>query len=299
MSAKVAVLVATYNGRPYIESQLISILGQTHKNLDILLRDDGSSDGTLDLVQKRFGDQVTIVVDGISTGSAAGNFFRLISALPTSEYDYVAFADQDDIWFPDKLERALSMIESSQAAAYSSDLIAFDNQSQTAWHLKKYSNQKRFDYLFQGASAGCTYLLSNEALICIKRSMGGAIQSLPAGHSHDWLIYAICRSYGLKWFHDDVASISYRQHSVNSFGAMPGLGGLLKRLSFARSGWYREQILWQRQFLSDTNEEAQILDAVKRFGFSDRLFLLRNVMTFRRSLRDCFLISLLIIFGKL
>lgn len=299
MSDKVAVLVATYNGRPYIESQLISILGQTHNNFDILLRDDGSSDGTLDLVQKRFRDQVTIIIDGISTGSAAGNFFRLISALPTVGYDYVAFADQDDIWFPDKLERALSMIESSQAAAYSSDLIAFDNQSQTAWHLKKHSSQKRFDYLFQGASAGCTYLLSNEALICIKRSMGDAILSLPAGHSHDWLIYAICRSYGLKWFHDDVASISYRQHSVNAFGAMPGLGGLLKRLSFARSGWYREQILWQRQFLSGTNEEAQILDAVQRFDFSDRLYLLNNVMSFRRSLRDCILISLLIVFGKL
>lgn len=300
MAPRCAVLLATYNGEWYLSSQIASIRCQMGISVDIYIRDDCSSDNTLNKLNNFASDEsIAIIATDRSTGSPAGNFFKLLSSVDISEYDYVAFSDQDDVWFPEKLLSAVSSITESNADAYSSDLIAFDNDGRTAWYLGKSNQQKKFDYLFQGASAGCTYVLTRKAAKLVREVLGEYARDFPPKHSHDWLIYAICRSYGLKWFHDPRAFIAYRQHAVNAFGAMPGIRGLLQRLRLSRSGWYREQIVWQGQFLAQSPRELRILDAVKNYRIKDRFYLAMHVSNFRRSFKDCFLLAVVFLLGLL
>lgn len=300
MTPRFAVLLATYNGGRYLIPQIDSILSQIDVSVDIYVRDDNSADNTLELVKKYVNDgSIKIIKTDQPTGSPAGNFFKLLNSINIIEYDYIALSDQDDIWFPEKLISAVSALKDSKADSYSSDLIAFDNGKSAAWFMRKGGGLKKYDYLFQGASAGCTYVLRVGAAVLVRNVLGDVAKNFPKGYSHDWLIYAICRSHGIKWFHDNRAFIAYRQHSVNAFGAMPGIGGLLQRLRLSRSGWYREQVVWQSQFLKQSPGELRVLESVKNFGFKDRFYLATHVSNFRRSHKDCFLLAVVILLGLL
>lgn len=97
------ILLATYNGEKYIETQLYSLLAQTHKEWRLLIHDDGSTDNTIDII-KRFqalDNRIILIEDGIQCGGAGANFLHL---LKHSDADYTIFCDQDDIWLENKLE---------------------------------------------------------------------------------------------------------------------------------------------------------------------------------------------------
>ena len=300
MNKKIAVILATFNGATWLEEQLRSIAAQVGVSCHVFIRDDGSVDDTAGVVAAFMQScpQVTRLepVEG-ATGTPAGNFLVALRHVDLAEFDYVSFADQDDIWSPGKLARAVECLEQTGAAAYSSDLIAFDNGAGRAWYLRKCGQQRRFDYLFQGASAGCTYVLSRRAAQRVLELTQRLATEDFRRHSHDWLIYAICRSHGLAWHMDRAAFIFYRQHAGNAFGALPAAGGLKARLQLARSGWYRAHVLWLRQFLAATPEETRILSAVGTLRLRDRLWLARNVGNFRREPRDRWMLLLVILSG--
>jgi rhamnosyltransferase len=298
----VAVLLATYNGKDWIQSQIHSIFSQLACNCHIYVRDDGSSDGTLELIKEIAStrDNVFILNSlGLSTGSAASNFFILLSQIDFLSYDYVCLSDQDDVWFPEKIDAGIKMMRSESADAYSSNLIAFDQAKKMAWLLIKDANQKRYDYLFQGGSAGCSYILSREAVELVRLKLKSFPDVPPKSYSHDWIIYAICRSHKLKWIHDDRAYICYRQHDRNVMGALPGICGLLRRSNMAKSGWYRENILILRGLLLRSKGESKILDAIKRFNIIDRIFLISNIFSFRRRFSDCVFLGIAILFKRI
>lgn len=118
----VAVLLATYNGAAHCETQLISLLWQRGVDVHIYVRDDGSRDATpailRDWAERHPGRFTIIDNEGVSTGSANGNFFALLAAIDTARHDYVAFADQDDVWTPDKLARAVKRLAEEGAEGY-------------------------------------------------------------------------------------------------------------------------------------------------------------------------------------
>ena len=100
--------MSTYNGEKYVEEQIKSIMKQTVP-VDLLVRDDGSTDSTLvklEDLQKKY-PQINIV-KGENIGWRS-SFFELLKI--SGEYDYYAFADQDDIWYEDKVEKALMTLE--------------------------------------------------------------------------------------------------------------------------------------------------------------------------------------------
>jgi rhamnosyltransferase len=282
----VAILLATYNGAAYCETQLVSILWQRGVNVHIYARDDGSSDTTPLILSEwaaRHPDHTTIIGNkGISTGSANGNFFALLAAIDPARYDYLAFADQDDVWTPDKLARAIARLNEEGAEGYSSDLIAYNAATSSAWMLRKTGKPADLDYLFQGASAGCTYVLTRQAMTLVAAVMLHA-PAFCADPSHDWIVYAICRSRGLKWVRDPAAEILYRQHGGNQYGAKRGAGELLAKMRVMRSSWYRDHILWLRHILVNNDEEQQVLAAIARGRPSDRLWLIRQASRFRRT----------------
>lgn len=283
---RVAVLLATYNGAAHCEAQIISLLWQRDVDVHIHVRDDGSRDATMAIIEKWAGlhpDRITIIANGgVSTGSANGNFFALLGAIDPARYDYVAFADQDDVWTPDKLARAIGRMVAEDADGYSSDLIAYDHGTNAAWVLHKAGRDADLDYLFQGGSAGCTYVLSARAATVAAQVMA-QVPPFCTDPSHDWILYAICRSRGMRWVRDRGCEILYRQHASNQYGAKRGLADLIGKMRTMRSSWYRDHILWMQHVVVGSAVERQVLGAVARGRLSDRWWLIRQAYRFRRS----------------
>jgi rhamnosyltransferase len=276
--------MATRNGSQHVLQQLRSILEQRHVHVRIVASDDASDDGTLEMLQEVAQEESRVqIVPPCRCGSAADNFLRLLRETPVQEGEYVALSDQDDIWMPTRLDRALKKMAELHTDGYSSDLLAFDESTGSKWQIRKSFRMRRLDYLFGGASAGCTYVLTARAVGILK----AAINQEPAkGWSHDWLFYAICRSAGLSWHFDPEPTVLYRQHAANAYGARSGVRGVLVRCRAIRDGWYRGRVIDNGRFLQGDPQEQAVLNRMDRWFLRDRLWLACHGLLFRRRLRD-------------
>jgi rhamnosyltransferase len=291
---KIAVLLATYNGFENVLEQINSILSQNDVSVYIFVRDDGSVDGTEQLLLNSVSchpQNITIITDQNGpSGSAAANFFLILQSIDVENFDFIAFADQDDVWLPSKLISAAKQITSNAGGGYSSNLTVWDPHRKNTQQLVKRSAQKKLDYLFQGASAGCTYVLDQNAALLVKSRMLGLSDRYCSNISHDWIIYAICRSAGRKWYHDADSHILYRQHSSNVYGARLGIFGFVSRIQMLSSGWYKEHILWLAYVINNNDSEHNVLKMLKRSSFADRWRLAWESCDFRRSTAEVWLL---------
>jgi rhamnosyltransferase len=299
---RVAVLLATYNGAEYVNEQLASIDRQRACEIDITVSDDGSTDDTECLINKfnfRGPNKITILPKEKPSGSAGANFRRLICSLKNPfDHDAVAFADQDDIWLEDHLEAAIDSIVKYQVDGVSSPVEAFwpNGTKQicfTAGDLKKY------DYLFESAGPGCTYVMTprliSEAQINIHRYS----DSCNAIYYHDWMVYAMCRALGMKWLILDKTFVRYRQHSSNEIGVRTSLRGLTIRLNRIVSGWHGQQYravygLLDQIGVFDKNDLSFIFTKPR---FLERVKLAVNPFKYRRNLGGLMLFSFIVITG--
>jgi rhamnosyltransferase len=277
----VLVLLACYNGARWIGRQLESILAQQGVDLRIAVRDDGSSDATMAEIARFHGDgRIALWADRQPTGSAAQNFLALIRDNPADDFDFVAFADQDDAWYPDKLATACRKLTDSRCAAgYSSATLATWPNGRTAL-LGHSARITPADFLFEGAGQGCTYVMCGPFYA---RMRAFAIDHRPLTEPvryHDWMVYALARSWGGSWLFDTSPSMCYRQHEQNDTGARWGWAGLLKRFDRIRRGWYRDQLLaiasicaaaaptnamvrrWTRMFLAHEDRHRKVRIAI-------------------------------------
>ena len=239
---RVLVLLASYNGEAWIGSQLESILAQDGVDAHICIRDDGSSDGTVREIARFSADRrITLSDDCLATGSAAQNFLALIRENAADAFDFVAFADQDDIWHGGKLQRACQRLRAAAAAGYSGPTIATWPDGTTAV-LRQAAVSTAADFLFEGAGQGCTFVLRADFYQRV-RQFALAHQSLTRElHYHDWMIYALARVWGYRWSFDSHPLTSYRQHDGNDTGARIAFTGVRKRFILIRQRWYRSQI---------------------------------------------------------
>ncbi|WP_447776944.1 glycosyltransferase [Pseudomonas chlororaphis] len=240
---KVAVLLAAFNGMQWIEEQLSSILGQSGVDLTIHISIDPSIDGTevWCLACAARHPRVSVLPFSGAFGGASRNFFRLIRDVSFEEYDYVAFADQDDIWYPDKLERAIREIETRKVDAYSSNVVAFWPDGRR-YLLDKAQSQVAWDFLFEAAGPGCTYVLTRKLVSPLKATMLANWNELQRVSLHDWYCYAFARSQGFRWFIDARPSMDYRQHERNQVGANTGINPLIRRYKTIHDGWWFSQV---------------------------------------------------------
>lgn len=242
-SPKVVVLLAAYNGMQWIEVQLASILGQSGVDVDVYISIDPSTDGT-EAWCTAFAvahPQVVILPAVGKFGGASRNFFRLIRDVDFDAYDFVAFADQDDIWHADKLQRATDTIDFLQIDAYSSNVTAFWPDSRTHL-LDKAQPQVAWDFLFEAAGPGCTYVFGKSFAAALKVSVLAEWRRVQSVSLHDWYCYAFARSQGYRWFIDPVPSMDYRQHANNQVGANKGLNSLITRYKTIHDGWWFNQV---------------------------------------------------------
>jgi rhamnosyltransferase len=239
---RVLVLLAAYNGSRWIREQMKSILGQQGCDLGIAVRDDASTDGTRwELAQFADDERVRIVAANAPSGSAARNFLILIRENPATAFDFVAFADQDDLWKPGKLHRACQMLTASGSAGYSSATVARWEGGRERL-LKLAGAPTASDFLFEGAGQGCTFVLTADFYERVRRFLAAHGELTNGIHYHDWLVYALARSWGMQWSFDPVPSVLYRQHGANDTGARYTPSGVTRRFSLIRQGWYRGQL---------------------------------------------------------
>ena len=240
---KVAVLLAAYNGMQWIEEQLTSILGQSGVEVWVYISIDPSTDGTDTWCAAYAARERCVVLLPFagSFGGASRNFFRLIRDVDFDGFDFVAFADQDDVWHADNLQRATSELERRQSYAYSSNVIAFWPDGKVRL-LDKAQPQVAWDYLFEAAGPGCTYVLRKRLAEPLKASMLSNWEPLQDVSLHDWFCYAFARSHGYRWYIDPIPSMKYRQHERNQVGANIGLSSLIARYKTIHDGWWFSQV---------------------------------------------------------
>lgn len=223
----ITILMSTYNGADYLTEQLDSVLAQSVTDWHLVVRDDGSTDGTWDILQQYAvkDSRIEVVRDGENRG-AKGSFEVLLTNYGTGRY--VAFADQDDVWLPDKLQVCLSKIQQSEQeyGAHTpilvhTDLIVTDEAlnilSESFWRyafIKPVVLNQRAEYLaICNSVTGCTMLFNQAA-----RKV-----SLPFGEKalmHDSIMAVRVRKNGGYVLPIDRPTMYYRQHSDNTLGAV-------------------------------------------------------------------------------
>jgi rhamnosyltransferase len=255
-SPRVAVLMATHDGAPWIECQVESILAQSGVAVTLYISDDGSRDGTYAFLKKiaKKNPRVMLLPQIKTFNNAARNFYHLIQSLDTKKFDYVSFADQDDIWAGDRLSRAIDVMKMHGAPCYSSDVLAFWENGKTK-PIKKSQDQVAFDYLFESAGPGCTFVLTAESMAVFKSHISKSKNSVDEILHHDWLVYAFMRAREFKWVIDDYLGVQYRQHTRNEMGAHIGFKASLKRVRYILSGAWLAQVRMVANFCGQPQKQ--------------------------------------------
>jgi glycosyltransferase involved in cell wall biosynthesis len=168
MGAKpqILVMMATYNGAPYVEEQVASILSQEGVEVTLRVCDDQSTDGTLAILEKLAAQDDRMTVTRNATNKGVGmNFMQMVYERHAAPFDYYAFADQDDVWLPEKLVRAVSKLDGiAEPALYYSDVHDFDGArewSELASYGKVVAHPTTL--LVRSWASGCT-MVYNHAL---------------------------------------------------------------------------------------------------------------------------------------
>lgn len=296
---KVAVLLAAYNGSSWIEEQVYSILNQDRVDLSLFVSVDLSSDGTEKILKQlsRENKQIRLLKIGNRFGSAAKNFYHLITLVDVSAFDYICFADQDDIWNLDKLSRHIDLLKEHHAEAVSSNVIAFWPNGEEKL-IAKSQPQRSYDFLFESAGPGCTFLMTPWLVGEVKQQLLNN-EAAKEVALHDWLTYAICRAYNKLWVIDPQPSMRYRQHLANEVGANAGLKAALARFKKIRSGWYRHQVALISRVALFINPDRNLKifeKLIQSHSLVDQFKLIRFALQGRRRFRDRLILLFSILF---
>ncbi|MEE2861400.1 MAG: glycosyltransferase family 2 protein [Pseudomonadota bacterium] len=260
-SPHVVILLATYQGAPHLPVQLESLIGQTHRNWSLIVSDDGSTDGTvqiLDNFRQRMPVGRVTRLSGPSLG-ATQNFLSLLQHVPDGAM--AAFCDQDDMWFPDKLSRAVAALSSCTGPAhYAARTIIADQ------NLKPLAPSRHFprplglrNAMVQAIMAGNTSVFSAAAVKLLQQAVPHA---QGAGIiSHDWWCYQVMAAFGAHLVHDPRPVLFYRQHSRSEVGrndTMSARMARLRKLLAGEFGW------WMRANLHSLEPLAPLMPADSR-----------------------------------
>ena len=236
---KVAILLCTYNGERYLHDQLASFQTQAHANWTSWVSDDGSNDSTLALLEaykQKWPSGKLSIVRGPAKGFAA-NFLSL-TCKPEIEADYYAYADQDDIWMADKLERAVTWLKTVPAdapALYCSRTRLVDEQRNEICLSTLFTKPSSFRNALMQSIAGANTMVFNHAARLLLCEAGADVPI----RSHDWWAYLVVTGCGGKVYYDTEPSLDYRQHTSNLVGTNATWQARLKRIRMLMQGDFR------------------------------------------------------------
>jgi len=221
----VVIVLSTYNGERYLPVQLKSIFSQTFRPWRLLIRDDGSTDATPQLIEdatRRDPQRIRILADHNGNLGTVASYSRLVEGAAA---DYVLFSDQDDCWLPDKVSRTLAAMRTAeQVHGTETPLLVHTDLQVVDQALKplaaSFWRYRRLDplagvrlprLLTHNVATGCTMMI-NRPLVEL------AAPFPQAAVIHDWWLALVATLFG-RIVVVDQATILYRQHGDNSIGA--------------------------------------------------------------------------------
>ena len=308
----VTVIMSTYNGEPYIREQIDSILAQTWPDLTLYIRDDGSTDGTWEILKSyasgsRPGRRI-ICRRGKNRGFAP-SFLKGLHDCPQA--DYYAWADQDDIWLPGKIERAIQRLNKADnvdcPVLYFSDYDDYDEKMRFLCRGLVHTQGPSF----ANSLVDCITLGFNSVFNHRARQM--ILEKLPRrACGHDWWTYMVCAAFGQVIYDRGYVSAKYRRTDASL-----GLGGN----GWVRMQWLRFRKLFINRYFGNIRRQQHefakfYLAELEREGdrakaYVLRLFardqhspgiVLRKVLypgRFRQTLPDELMVRILFLLGRL
>jgi glycosyltransferase involved in cell wall biosynthesis len=304
-SPKVVILLATRNGAAFVQEQLDSYRTQTYGNWELLVSDDGSTDDTIKIVEEfaKHVPQRVVVREGPRQGFWQ-NFVSLVKS-DDIDGDLFAYSDQDDVWFADKLAKAVNWFEARpavQPALYFTRTALVEEDGTPAGFSPLFTRPASFrNALVQNIGGGNTMVFNRAARLALRAAPAGALVA------HDWWTYQVVTGIGGTAHYDPWPSLRYRQHGLNLIGANSGLRARLVRLSafaFGRLVMWNDvnlNVLGRMRHLL-TPHNALILDRyakIRLAAWPMRLWLVWKSGVYRQSLVDNLGLFVGALFGRL
>lgn len=220
---KIQILLSTYNGEKYLAQQLDSLLNQDYSDFNILIRDDGSSDSTCDILSDYQSKCANINVVFAKNIGVTGSYFELLSS---ASADFYALCDQDDIWLPNKLSRGVSVISKGNdlsSGLYCSALQFVDSRLNYIGVTNPPRYQCLENAVMENIATGCTVIIGETLRQLFLEAEPDKM------HMHDWWLYLLASAFGSVAF-DSEHLVLYRRHE----GTVTGLQLKSSRTLLAR-----------------------------------------------------------------
>ncbi|MDB5506239.1 MAG: glycosyl transferase [Devosia sp.] len=283
---RVLVLLATYNGAAYLDEQLASIAAQNIAGVDLVASDDGSTDGTLDLLtrwQAQWSKGSFAIRPGPQQGVAA-NFRSLILCDAALAAEFAAFSDQDDIWLPDHLSRGVAVHRAGDGTrpglyCERTEIIAEDGTPRDFSPLFRRQPDFR-NALIQSIAGGNTMVFNRTALDLLQEAARRARFSY-----HDWWAYMMITGGG-GWVHYETEPhVRYRQHGGNLIGENNSWRARFFRFGALLRGqfteWNRDNLVALTASADQLTPEARV--TIAEFETARTAGLLRRLAALARS----------------
>ena len=298
MSGKVQILMSTYNGEAYLKEQMDSLLGQTYPEIEILVRDDGSSDGTLGIL-KEYEEKYNNVY--LYPEKNVGVTESFLSLLARSNGEYVAFCDQDDIWLSEKIEKAVEKLALVKGPAlYCGHKLLVDAQGNPLAGSNEITNQPpRVSFenaVVESVCTGCTMVLNQPLVESLKNHM--------PKHAviHDWWIYLVA-SYEGQVIYDEKAYICYRQHANNVIGQKQGFIGTckakMKYLKKSRGKLKAQLMEFQELYQGQDEKDALVKLLLESEKTAGKIKAVCSKKYYRQSKLDDFITRVLLLVNRM
>jgi glycosyltransferase involved in cell wall biosynthesis len=282
---RVAILMATYNGAAYLEEQLDSLCSQSYPWIDVVVSDDGSGDGTLDILlewEKKWDKGHFVLRRGPGRGFAEN--FRALIVDPGVEAGYFAFCDQDDVWERQKLEIAVSRLADialGKPALFCSRTLTITEAGEAVGSSPLFAKRPSFENaLVQSLAGGNTMVFNRNAQSVLERA------SRRSGFvSHDWWAYLLVSAAGGEVLYCRRPLVRYRQHGSNQVGANTSWQARHSRLKRMIRGQFRQ---WSDENLAGLEVNADLLTpeakkTLARFGEARKASLPYRLFDLQRS----------------
>lgn len=263
--ARVAVLMGSYNGALFLDTQLESIEAQSVEQIDIWISDDGSTDGTIERLaewRKRWRKGRFEVLAGPRKGFSEN--YRSLICNPDIVADYYAYADQDDIWETAKLEAALQWMQQTPAdrpRLFCSRTLLITKSGAEIGLSPLFTRPPSFpNALVQSIAGGNTMLMDQAA-----RSVLAQASARTSFHSHDWWTYLLLSGVGAAIHYSPRPLVRYRQHGGNTYGENRSLFARMNRLKRLFEGQFHN---WTEANLKSLSLNLDLLEpaALRSYG---------------------------------
>jgi glycosyltransferase involved in cell wall biosynthesis len=290
---KVVILLATLNGAEYLSEQLQSFCEQSHSNWELLVSDDGSTDQTVELVQafaSQSPQRVTLL-----QGPKQGFWRNFLSLIRSNDVDgeFFAYSDQDDVWFPTKLKKAvawLAKVPDETPALYFTRTALVGKNGKLLGFSPLFARTPSFqNALVQNIGGGNT-MVFNRAARLVLAAAPPEIELI----AHDWWTYQMVTGVGGVTRYDSWPSVKYRQHEHNLVGSNVGMRQRTLRLRAFAQG---RVVTWNDTNIKALNKMRHLLTPssvatldqfaqARKTPLPKRLYLLWKAGAYRQSVLD-------------